>query len=33
VQLAGDRIRQQITPADQDHLVDRYLDQVKGRPS
>jgi F-type H+-transporting ATPase subunit b len=33
VQLAGDRIRQQITPADQDRLVDRYLDQVKGRPS
>lgn len=33
VQLAGDRLRQQITPADQDRLVDRYLDQVKERPA
>ena len=31
VQLAGHRIRQQITPADQEHLVDRYVDQVKGQ--
>jgi F-type H+-transporting ATPase subunit b len=29
VQLAGDRIQKTITPADQDRLVDRYLDQVK----
>jgi F-type H+-transporting ATPase subunit b len=33
VQLAGERIRQQITPADQDRLVDTYLDQVKERPA
>jgi len=33
VQLANERIRQQITPADQERLVDRYLDQVKGRPA
>jgi F-type H+-transporting ATPase subunit b len=32
VTLAGDRIQQQITPADQQRLVDRYLDQVK-RPA
>lgn len=31
VQLAGDRIRQQITPEDQDRLTDRYIDNVKGR--
>ena len=29
VQLAGDRIRQQITPADQDRIVDRYLNDVQ----
>ncbi len=29
VQLAGDRIRETMTPADQNRLVDRYLDQVK----
>ncbi|MFN2428261.1 MAG: hypothetical protein ABR587_17635, partial [Candidatus Binatia bacterium] len=29
VQLATERIRNDITPADQDRLVDRYLDQVK----
>jgi F-type H+-transporting ATPase subunit b len=29
VQLATDRIRKEITPADQDRLVDRYLQQVK----
>lgn len=29
VQLATERIQQDITPADQDRLVDRYLDQVK----
>lgn len=32
VQLAGDRLKQQITPDDQERLVDRYLEQVKGRP-
>jgi F-type H+-transporting ATPase subunit b len=30
VQLATDRIKKEVTPADQDRLVDRYLDQVKG---
>ena len=30
VQLAGDRIKQTITPTDQERIVDRYLDQVKG---
>jgi ATP synthase F0 subunit b len=29
VQLATDRIRKEVTPADQDRLVDRYLQQVK----
>jgi F-type H+-transporting ATPase subunit b len=29
VQLAADRIQQQITPADQERLVDRYLNDVK----
>ena len=29
VQLAGERIRKEVTPADQDRLVDRYLSQVK----
>jgi len=33
VQLAGDRIRRQITAADHDRLVDRYLDQVRERPA
>ncbi len=33
VQLAADRIQQQITPADQERLVDRYLNDVKGRPA
>ena len=29
VQLATERIRNEVTPADQDRLVDRYLTQVK----
>ena len=29
VQLAGDRLQQQITPDDQNRLVDRYLDQME----
>jgi F-type H+-transporting ATPase subunit b len=29
VQLAADRIKKEVTPADQDRLVDRYLQQVK----
>jgi F0F1-type ATP synthase membrane subunit b/b' len=33
VQLAGERIQQTITPADQARLVDRYLDQVKSTGS
>jgi F-type H+-transporting ATPase subunit b len=33
VQLAGERIQQKITPADQERLVDRYLDQVKSTGS
>jgi F-type H+-transporting ATPase subunit b len=32
VQLAGTRIAQQITPADHEHIVDRYLNDVN-RPS
>jgi F-type H+-transporting ATPase subunit b len=32
VEIAGERIQQGITPADQSRLVDRYLDQVK-RPN
>jgi F-type H+-transporting ATPase subunit b len=32
VQLATERLQRQITPADQERLVDRYLDQVKERP-
>lgn len=32
VQLASDRIQSQITPADQDRIVDRYLNDVKGEP-
>jgi F-type H+-transporting ATPase subunit b len=30
VQLATERIKKEVTPADQDRLVDRYLDQVRG---
>ena len=30
VQLATDRLKKDITPADQEKLVDRYLTQVKG---
>jgi len=29
VQLATDRIKKEVTPADQDRLIDRYLSQVK----
>jgi F-type H+-transporting ATPase subunit b len=29
VQLAAERIKKEVTPADQDRLVDRYLSQVK----
>ncbi len=29
VQLAGERIRKEVTPADQERMVDRYLSQVK----
>jgi F-type H+-transporting ATPase subunit b len=29
VQLATDRIKKEVTPADQERLVDRYLSQVK----
>ena len=32
VQLASDRLQQQITPDDHNILVDRYLDQVKKNP-
>jgi F-type H+-transporting ATPase subunit b len=31
VSLATDRIRKEVTPDDQDRLVDRYLSQVKGQ--
>jgi F-type H+-transporting ATPase subunit b len=30
VQIAGQRIKQTMTPEDQNRIVDRYLDQVKG---
>ena len=33
VQLAASRIGQQITPADQERLVDRYLNDVKEQPA
>jgi F-type H+-transporting ATPase subunit b len=33
VQMASDRLQEQITPQDQERLVDRYLDQVKNRPA
>lgn len=34
VQIAGDRIQGQLTPQDQDRLVERYLENVKGeRPA
>ena len=33
VQLAANRIGEQITPADQERLVDRYVNDVKGRPA
>ena len=29
VQLAAERIKKEVTPADQERLVDRYLSQVK----
>jgi F-type H+-transporting ATPase subunit b len=32
VQLATERIKKEVTPADQDRLVDRYLSQVKEKP-
>lgn len=32
VSLATERVKQEVTPADQDRLVDRYLSQVKGQP-
>ena len=32
VQLATDRIKTEVTPADQERLVDRYLSQVKEKP-
>ena len=31
VQLATERIKKEVTPADQDRLVDRYLQQVKNK--
>jgi F-type H+-transporting ATPase subunit b len=33
VQLASERLQRQITPDDQERLVDRYLDQIKERPA
>ena len=31
VRLAADQIKKEVTPADQERLVDRYLSQVKGK--
>jgi F-type H+-transporting ATPase subunit b len=31
VALAADRLKKEVTPADQDRLVERYLSQVKGQ--
>ena len=33
VQLATERLKQEVTPADQSRLVDRYLEQVREKPS
>lgn len=33
VQLATERIKKEVTPADQDRLVDRYLQQVQNGPT
>ncbi len=33
VQLATDRLKQDLTPADQARLVERYLEQVRDKPS
>lgn len=33
VQLATERLKDEVTPADQDRLVDRYLAQVREKPS
>ena len=33
VQLATQRLKQEVTPADQERLVDRYLEQVREKPS
>jgi F-type H+-transporting ATPase subunit b len=33
VQLATDRLKQEVTPADHARLVDRYLEQVRDKPS
>jgi F-type H+-transporting ATPase subunit b len=33
VQLATERLKDEVTPADQSRLVDRYLEQVREKPS
>jgi F-type H+-transporting ATPase subunit b len=33
VQLATERLKQELTPADQSRLVERYLEQVREKPS
>lgn len=33
VQLATERLKDEVTPADQNRLVDRYLEQVREKPS
>jgi F-type H+-transporting ATPase subunit b len=33
VQLATDRLKQELTPEDQARLIDRYLEQVREKPS
>jgi F-type H+-transporting ATPase subunit b len=33
VQLASERLKHEVTPADHERLVDRYLEQVRDKPS
>jgi F0F1-type ATP synthase membrane subunit b/b' len=33
VQLATDRLKREVTPSDQARLAERYLEQVRDKPS